>query len=250
MHLYGQYCPVARAAEIFGDRWTVLILRELLADIGHFNELERGLPGVSRSLLAERLDRLVRTGVLERREAAAAAGRGRPVEYRLTAAGRALQPVIDAMGAWGARFAFGEPRPEELDPIVLLWWMRRRVALDRLPRDRLVIGFEFPGARPPRSWLVLRRRSREASVCLKHPGFDADVVVTGNLAAFYRVWLGRETLAAALRRGEVRLEGAPADLRGFPHWFTWSPMAEVVRAAALPRGRRAAAPEARHAALH
>ena len=140
MHLYGQYCPVARAAEIFGDRWTVLILRELLADIGHSNELERGLPGVSRSLLAERLDRLVRTGLLERREAA---GRGKAVEYRLTAAGRALQPVIDAMGAWGARFAFGEPRPSELDPIVLLWWMRRRVAFDQLPRERLVVGFEF-----------------------------------------------------------------------------------------------------------
>jgi DNA-binding HxlR family transcriptional regulator len=240
MHLYGQYCPVARAAEIFGDRWTVLILRELLADIGHFNELERGLPGVSRSLLAERLDRLVRTGVLERREA----GRGKGVEYRLTAAGRALQPVIDAMGAWGARYAFGEPRPEELDPIVLLWWMRRRVAFDRLPRERLVVGFEFRRARPPRSWLVLRRQARDASVCLKDPGFDVDVVVAADIAAFYRVWLGRETLAAALRRGEVRLEGAPADLRGFPRWFTWSPMAEAVRAA-LPQRRSAAV-----AALH
>ena len=246
MHLYGQYCPVARAAEIFGDRWTVLILRELLADIAHFNELERGLPGVSRSLLAERLGRLVRTGLLERREPG---GRGKAVEYRLTAAGRALQPVIDAMGAWGARFAFGEPRPDELDPVVLLWWMRRRVGFDRLPRGRVVIGFAFPGARPPRSWLVLRQRSREASICLKHPGFDADVVVAGDIAAIYRVWLGREPLGAALRRDAVRLEGAPADVRGFPRWFTWSPMAEAVRAA-LPRGRRAAAAHGRPAALH
>ena len=242
MRLYGQYCPVARAAEILGDRWTVLILRELLAGIGHFNELERGLPGVSRSLLAERLDRLARTGVLERR----AVGRGKGVEYRLTPAGRALQPVIDAMGGWGARFAFGEPRPSELDPIVLLWWMRRRVAFDRLPRERLVVGFDFPGARPPRSWLVLRSFG-EASICLKHPGFEEDVVATADIAAFYRVWLGRETLAAALRRGAVRLDGTPADLRGFPHWFTWSPMAGAVRAAAaLPRGHGAAG---HHAAL-
>jgi DNA-binding HxlR family transcriptional regulator len=240
MHLYGQYCPVARAAEIVGDRWTVLIVRELLADISHFNELERGLPGVSRSLLAERLDRLVHSGVLERREA----GRGKAVDYRLTAAGRALQPVIDAMGAWGARFAFGEPRPSELDPIVLLWWMRRRVAFDRLPRERLVIGFEFRGARPPRSWMVLR--PGEASVCLKDPGFDVDVVVAADIAAFYRVWLGHETLMAALRRGDVRLQGAPADVRGFPHWFTWSPMAEAVRAA-LPQGRRVADRPAMHA---
>ena len=231
MHLYGQYCPVARATEILGDRWTVLIVRELLADIGHFNELERGLPGISRSLLAERLERLVRTGVLERREASAA-GRGRAFNYRLTAAGQALQPIIDAMGAWGARFALGEPQPHELDPIVLLWWMRRRVAFDRIARELLVIGFEFRDARPPRSWLVVKP-PKEASVCLKHPGFDVDVVVRGDIAAFYRVWLGRETLAAVLRRGEVRLEGAPADLRGFPGWFTWSPMAGVVRTAHL-----------------
>ena len=98
MHLYGQYCPVARAAEILADRWTVLIVRELLADVIHFNELERGLPHISRSLLAERLRRLERAGVLERR----AAPRGKPTEYRLTSAGRELQRVIDDLGEWGA----------------------------------------------------------------------------------------------------------------------------------------------------
>src|SRR5439155_26670522 len=113
MHLYGQYCPVARAAEIFADRWTVLIVRELLADVSHFNELERGLPHMSRTLLAERLRRLERTGVLERRIAA----RGKRIEYRLTPAGRGLQPIIDLFGQWGARWALGDPRPTELDPI-------------------------------------------------------------------------------------------------------------------------------------
>ncbi|HET9274939.1 MAG TPA: helix-turn-helix domain-containing protein [Gemmatimonadales bacterium] len=225
MHLYGQYCPVARAAEIFADRWTVLILRELLAEVAQFNELGRGLPGASRSLLSERLDRLVRAGVLVRREA----GRGRPVEYRLTAGGRALQPLIDAMGAWGARWAFGEPRPTELDPIVLLWWMRRRVRHDQLPRARMVIRFEFRGTPRPRYWLVLR--PGEASVCLKDPGFDVDLAVAADIASFYRVWLGHTALAGALRNGEVRLDGAPADVRGFPRWFAWSPMAEAVRAA-------------------
>lgn len=233
MHLYGQYCPVARAAEIFADRWTVLILRELLAEVAQFNELGRGLPGASRSLLAERLDRLVRAGVLGRREA----GRGRPVEYRLTTAGRALQPLIDAMGAWGARWAFGEPRPTELDPIVLLWWMRRRVRHDQLPRARMVIRFEFRGTPRPSYWLVLR--PGEASVCLKEPGLDVDLAVAADIAAFYRVWLGRTALAGALRHGEVRLDGAPADVRGFPRWFAWSPMAGAVRAA-LPHGRHAA----------
>ena len=123
MHHYGQYCPVARAAEILADRWTVLIVRELLADIDRFNELERGLPHMSRALLVERLRRLERTGVLERRVL-----QGKHTQYRLTPAGRELQKLIDVLGGWGARWAFGNPRPNELDPIVLLWWMRRRVA--------------------------------------------------------------------------------------------------------------------------
>jgi DNA-binding HxlR family transcriptional regulator len=121
MHLYGQYCPVARAAEILADRWTVLIIRELLADVNHFNELERGLPHMSRTLLTERLRRLEQAGVLERR----GGSRGKRTEYRLTTAGRELQPIIDLFGEWGARWAFGPPRQSELDPIILLWWMRR-----------------------------------------------------------------------------------------------------------------------------
>src|SRR5262249_13961446 len=107
MHEYGQYCPVARAAEILSDRWTLRVVRELLADVRQCNELERGLPRMSRTLLAERLRRLQHAGVLQRRGAA----RGKPTEYRLTAAGRELQPLIDALGEWGARWAFGPPRP-------------------------------------------------------------------------------------------------------------------------------------------
>jgi DNA-binding HxlR family transcriptional regulator len=224
---------VARAAEILADRWTVLIVRELLADISHFNELERGLPGISRALLAERLRRLVQYRVLERRSA----GRGKRVEYRLTAAGRELQLMIDVLGEWGARWAFGDPRPNELDPIILLWWMRRRVCFDRITRRRLVIQFEFRGAPRRRYWLLIE--PSEASVCLQHPGFDIDVAVTANIAAFYRVWLGRSTLSEAVRTGQVRLDGAPTDVRAFPNWFAWSPMADTVRDAVA---RRPAAP--------
>jgi DNA-binding HxlR family transcriptional regulator len=233
VHPYGQYCPVARAAEILADRWTVLIVRELLADITHFNDLERGLPGVPRSLLAERLQRLVQAGVLERH----ATSRGRSVDYRLTEAGRELQQLIDMLGAWGARWAFGDPRPDELDPIVLLWWMRRRVSLDRIPRRRIVIEFEFRGS-PSRHhhWLVIEPTG--ASVCLKGPGFDTDVLVTADITAFYRVWLGHIPFAEAVRRGEVCLDGIPADIRSFQHWFAWSPMADTVRAALVQQQAR------------
>lgn len=230
MHGYGQYCPVARAAEILADRWTVLIIRELLADIHHFNELERGLPRMSRTLLAERLRRLQRAGVLERR----GASRGKRTEYRLTPAGRELQPIIDLFGEWGARWAFGDPRANELDPIVLLWWMRRRVCSEAIGKRRVVIQFDFSGGPRQSYWLLIERT--DVSVCLKSPGFDNNVIVSANIMAFYRVWLGRATLLDALRRRQVRLDGTPAEVRAFASWFSWSPMAATVRAA-LADGR-------------
>jgi DNA-binding HxlR family transcriptional regulator len=222
MHLYGQYCPVARAAEILADRWTVLIVRELLADVGHFNELQRGLPHMSRTLLAERLRRLERFRVLERR----IASRGKQAEYRLTAAGRELQPIIDQFGEWGARWAFGDPRPSELDPIILLWWMRRRVCIEAIGKRRVVIQFDFRRLRQG-YWLLIERR--DVSVCLKDPGFEIDVIVSADIGAFYQVWLGRMSFSEALCKELVRLDAAPADARSFPGWFAWSPMANAVR---------------------
>jgi DNA-binding HxlR family transcriptional regulator len=231
MHLYGQYCPVARAAEILADRWTLLIVRELLVDVRHFNELERGLPRVSRTLLAERLRRLEETGVLQRREAP----RGKRTEYRLTPAGRELKGIIDAFCEWGARWAFGPPRPHELDPLVLLWWMRRRVCFDQLRRRRLVIQFDFRGGPQQRYWLLIE--PTEASICLKHPGFDVDVIVTADISALYQVWLGRVLLEEAIRTHQVHLDGTPSDVHAFPRWFARSRMAETVRAALAGRKR-------------
>jgi DNA-binding HxlR family transcriptional regulator len=225
MREYGQYCPVARAAEVLTDRWTLLILRELINGARHFNDLDRGLPGISRSLLAQRLCALVRAGVLERRVGL----RRRATEYALTSAGQALREPIRALGAWGARWAFGEPRPEELDPVLLLWRVRGRINRDLLPPHRVVVEFNFPGSRRSCLWLVLERH--EVSLCLKHPGFDPDLAVTADLAVFYQVWLGRLTLAEALRRGKVRMEGSRTLERAFPQWLQWSPMAPVVREA-------------------
>ena len=229
MHRYGQYCPVARAAEILADRWTVLIVRELLADVNHFNELERGLPHMSRTLLAGRLRRLQQAGVLERR----GASRGRQTEYRLTPAGRELQSIIDQFGGWGARWAFGDPRPNELDPIVLLWWMRRRVCIETIGKRRVVIQFDFSGGPRQSYWLLIEWA--DVSVCLKNPGFDVDVIVSADIVAFYRVWLGRVSFSEALHRRQVQLDGTPADVRAFSSWFAWSPMADTVRAALADR---------------
>lgn len=226
MYSYGQYCPVSKAAEILGDRWTLLIVRDLIClQARHFNDLVRGLPGISRSLLAQRLQRLERMGIIERH----AGGKGRATEYHLTVAGQELQPVIEALLEWGAQWAFGEPDQAEMDPVLLLWWMRRGTYLDRLPPQRVVLQFDFHGARTGSYWLLLE--PSDVSVCLQYPGFDIDLLVTADIAAFYQVWLGRISFAESLGHQWVQLDGVPALVRAFPTWFAWSPAAEAVRTA-------------------
>ncbi|HEX6033785.1 MAG TPA: helix-turn-helix domain-containing protein [Anaerolineales bacterium] len=224
MTKYGQYCPVARSVEILGDRWTLLIVRDLLDGRDHFNDLERGLPGIPRAVLADRLRRLQSAGLLERQVESSR----RRTRYQLTQAGKELSPVIDALTRWGARWAFGEPDTSELDPILLLWWMRDRVYLDRLPRRRVVVEFAFQGPRRYTYWLILQ--PTDVSICLTHPGFEVDVHVTAELATLYKVWLGRMTFMEALREQLVDLDAPPSLARSFTRWFAWSPAAEVVRA--------------------
>jgi DNA-binding HxlR family transcriptional regulator len=140
MRGYGQYCPVAKSSEILGDRWTLLIVREMLGGASGFNELQRGLPGISRSVLADRMRALERAEVIERRTGP----KGRTLEYRLTSAGRDLQPVVQAIGEWGATWSFTEPRDDELDPSLLIVWMARHV--DARPNRRPV---RIPRAQGP-----------------------------------------------------------------------------------------------------
>lgn len=224
MQKYRQYCPVARASEIVADRWTPLILRELILGSHRFNQIERGLPGISRSLLASRLRDLEHVGVIDRLPGIQA----KSPEYHLSDKGRDLKTVIDAIGAWGVRWAFGEPRPEELDAGLLVWRIHQRINHELLPERRVVIEFDFTGPRGRRVWLLLERR--EVSVCVTPPGFDADLVVRADLALFYRMWLGHVEYAAALRCGSVVIDGPPSLAKQFPHWLMWSPMARFVRA--------------------
>ena len=232
MQKYRQYCPVARASEIVADRWTPLIVRELILGSRRFNEIERGLPGISRSLLASRLRDLQAAGVIERLPGVHA----NVPEYHLSEAGRDLKTAIEALGTWGVRWAFGEPKPEELDAGLLVWKIHQRIDRELLPERRTVVEFDFTGPRARRIWLLLERR--EVSVCVTPPGFDADLIVRADLALFYRVWLGHIEYDAALRCGSVVVEGLPALAKQLPHWFMWSPMARFVR----ERDRRPARP--------
>jgi DNA-binding HxlR family transcriptional regulator len=223
MRIYGQYCPVAQGSEILGDRWTPLILREMILGSTRFNDIERGLPGISRTLLVQRLRHLERHGVVEIRPMASGRGNG----YHLTPAGADLEAVIMAMGDWIVRWKLAEPTDEDVDPVTLTWWLRRRLDVERLPDSRVVIEFRYPGAATT-VWLVLD--PREPNVCQTHPGFDSDVIVTTDPVSFSRVFMGMATLTDAVRDGKVTLDGAPALTRAFPTWFLWSPFAPSVRA--------------------
>jgi DNA-binding HxlR family transcriptional regulator len=226
---YGQYCPLALGSEVVADRWTPLILREMVLGNTRFNDIERGLPGISRTLLAQRLRQLERKRVV--RTEPARSGRGR--EYHLTPAGRDLEPVLMAIGEWSVRWQFAEPEPAEVEPIALTWWLHRRVDAERLPERRVVVEFRYASPEAMVLWLVLERRDQ--SVCIKPPGFEPDLVVTTDAVAFMRVFSGIVTLADAVRAGGVAIDGPPALVKGFHQWFLWSPFAPAVREAVRRR---------------
>lgn len=220
MKPYAQYCPIVRAVELLGDRWTLLIVRDMLNGATRFNELSRGLPGLSRALLSRRLRQLANAGLVVRADDG----------YALTPAGEDLRPVVFGLADWGARHAFGDPRPEELDPELLMWWMHGRIDTSALSR-RAVIQIEIADRRR-KYWLVLE--PGDASVCYTDPGFDIDAVLAADLPTLYRMWEGEIELLDAVRAGAIDLTGARWVVRGLPDWLQLSPVAPVVRAARQP----------------
>ena len=228
---YGQFCPVAVASEIFAERWTPVILRELVLGSRGFNDIHRGVPRISRALLAKRLRKLAACGVLS-----SAGG-----EYRLTDAGHELGAVVVSLGEWGQRWT-APVRRDRLDARLLTWDMRRRIALERLPPGRVVVRLDFRGLpaghRGPRTyWLMLERP--EVDLCIVDPGFEVDLYVDADLASFVRVWLGEVPIRHAMREGGIRLSGAREAVRDFPSWLLLSTLAAVARPAE-PMQRRVA----------
>jgi hypothetical protein len=164
-------------------------------------------------------------GLLEKR--VTSNGR-RTTEYVLTAAGEELQSVIDVLMTWGATWAFGGPRAEELDPVLLMWWMRDRICAQRLPEKPFVIQFDFHFRRHETYWLLIEEDA--ASVCISDPGYEINVAVTTDLSVFYELWLGRISYHEAVSDYGVKIDAIPAYIRAFPRWFSWSPAAPIVRA--------------------
>lgn len=214
---YGQYCPVALSAEVLAERWTLLVVRELLDGCRRFNEIRNGVPKMSATLLSQRLDQLEQAGIV--RKDPAPDGKG--FLYFPTQACNELEPVMNELGRWGQRWARGLTEADR-DPTVLVWHMRSRIDRSKLPKSRTVIEFTFPDAQPAvrRSWLICTKR--EVDACTKWPGFDTDVAVTTSAATLIEVWMGRRSLRSAMRSGDVQVEAAPELKRAFPTWLRLS----------------------------
>jgi DNA-binding HxlR family transcriptional regulator len=227
---YGQFCPVSVASEIFAERWTPLVLRELVLGSTRFNDIHRGVPRMSRALLATRLRELERVGVVKR---------GAGGDYRLTPCGEEFQDIIIGLGRWGQRWTSRVER-DKLDSVLLMWDLRRRIAQDRLPEERVTVQFDYRGV-PPRQrrsfWLVLQRG--DVDVCTKDPGFEVQLFVDAELAAFTRFWLGDLTFAQAQLNGSIRLSGERRWARAFPSWLLLSSLADVPRQGSINQKRAA-----------
>ena len=212
---YGQYCPITRAVEVLGERWSLMIVRDLICGSTRFNELARGNPGLSRSLLSKRLRQLEQGGIVQH------VGD----EYLLTDAGRELENIVMQLGVWGAKWQFGDPREDELDPELLMWWVHDRLDLSAVPDRRLVLEFDFVDQRR-RFWIV--RDAGGPSVCTFDPGFEIDATVTAPLSTMYQLWFGQEDLRTAIRNGRIGLSGQQTVVRALPDMLQLSPIAPLI----------------------
>ena len=219
---YGQFCPVALASETLAQRWMLLIARELCAGATRFSEIRRGVPGISASLLKERLDTLERAGVVRTQRS-----RGAHCRYVLTQAGEELRPVLASIGSWGQRWARAM-RAEDLDPSWLVWALHRRLDTQAMPAERTVIELEFLDApRQRKFWLVCEAGTVE--VCLKPPGFEVDLAVSASVRTLAEIWRGLKPIVQEIRAGRVHLVGPAKLRRAFPPWLLLSPFASLER---------------------
>lgn len=222
MPTYGQFCPVAKAMEVLDERWTLLIVRELLLGSTRFNELRRGVPRMSPALLSKRLRALERAGVVRRSE------EGGRSSYMLTPSGEELKPIVDLLGAWGVRWV-GELGAEDLDPHLLFWDIRRTVPVERWPRARTVVAFTLDDVpAKAREWWVCVNGD-DVDVCDYDPGYDVAATVATSLRSLTGIWRGDLSWVQALREGVVRIDAPAVVRRQLPAWIGQSLLSAVPR---------------------
>jgi DNA-binding HxlR family transcriptional regulator len=227
---YGQFCPVAMAAEIVCSRWTALVLRELLCGTTRFNDLRRGVPLMSPSLLSKRLKELEEAGVI----VTVPTAQHGIVEYRLTEAGEDLRPVIMSLGFWGQRWVESSLSLKNLDPSLLMWDMRRSLDPKPLPKRRCTINFLYPDVLSARRswWLVIDAATAgggHVDLCSSNPGFEVDLYVKAALRSMTGIWMGFTTVAKEVEAGNLELIGDPGVAKSMQTWLGLSPFAKEKR---------------------
>ena len=222
---YGQFCPVAMAAEIVCSRWTALVLRELLTGSTRFNDLRRGVPRMSPTLLSKRLKELAEAGVI----VASPTGQAGMMEYRLTQAGEDLRPIIMSLGSWGQRWIESSLSLKNLDPSLLMWDMRRNLTPQPFPDRRYTINFIYPELSAGRKswWLVIDAGT--VDLCGVDPGYEIDLYVRSSLRSMTAVWMGLSTLRAEVEAGNIELTGDKTMARSMHEWLGLSPFAKEQR---------------------
>jgi len=211
---YGQFCPVAKATEIVGERWTLLILRELLLGTCRFNDFQRALSRVSPTLLNKRLKSLEERGIILKKKISGQKGH----EYRLTASGKELAPLIETLAVWGMRWARGQMTDEELDVEFLMWEMQRRLQTQHLPAGETVICFTFADLKKfSHWWLVVY--DDEVDLCTRDPGKDVDIYISATVRALAEVWRGDVGLRQAIADGNIKTHGLRTLERTLPNWL-------------------------------
>lgn len=220
---YGQFCPIAMASEIICSRWTALVLRELLCGTTRFNDLRRGLPRMSPTLLSKRLKELADAGVIT----TTPTNQSGVVEYRLTTAGEDLRGVIMSLGLWGHRWIESSLSLKNLDPSLLMWDIRRNLVPAGLPHRKCTLSFVFPELSPGRRswWLVID--GGKVDLCFVDPGYEIDLYLRSSLRSMTAVWMGVSTLKAEIEAGNIELTGKQAIARSIHEWLGLSPFARA-----------------------
>ena len=220
---YGQYCPIAKALELLGERWTLLVIRELLMGSRRFNDLRRGVPLMAPSVLSERLKSLTEHGLIVREKVQDAPA----YEYHLTASAEELRPLIMQLGNWGQRWSRSKMAADDLDASFLMWDIRRCVRSDKLPKARAVVFFEFPDAKKGMKHWWLVAQEADVELCLEDPGHEIDLTIRASLKTMTQIWMGDYSLAQARANGSVEVLGTTQWVRSVGDWLGPSPFAHV-----------------------
>jgi len=233
MGRYADYCPISTGVEVLGDRWTPLVIRELMVGATGFNEIHRGIPRISRTLLAQRLRLLERRGLIRREPGA----RGRPGRYTLTTAGESVTPIIWAIGHWAAEWIFGDPADEDCDGLSLMWNLHKQAIAAKLPRQRTVLHLRLTGPGAAEGWLDIQQGA--VTVCKDDPGYDVDLAIEADTGQMHRWLVGLVPFRDLVASGHARMLGPSRLARAFPAWFDTSHFAESLRRAGHHHGQHA-----------